>query len=230
MASTEAPKPGWRSQRGWVVTESSSQISGGTANPPCLAPIFQTATPQMYKRFASMRASPGWLVAVGSSFGGGVALRLASDSPLELASFGLMGTALRGSAEALQMALQLLDELGVDMFFQQIAEHFSLAPNASAQQIELVAQMAVGRPLPVVRAVLEAGFTEDFRSLAEQATAPALVAVGAKDSTCPRPAASAVAETLGAPLEVIANAGHLPMVERPDAVAAFVRSVVTLAT
>jgi len=170
------------------------------------------------------------VVAVGSSFGGAVALRLAYHSTLELPSFGLIGTALKGSADALQVALQLLDELGVDMFFRQIAEHFSLAPGASAQQIELVAKTATGRPLPVVRAALHAGFTEDLRPLADRVPAPALVAVGAQDATCPRPVARALAKRLGAPLEVIPDAGHLPMLEQPDAVAAFVRSVVTLAT
>ncbi len=49
---------------------------------------------------------------------------------------------------------------------------------------------------------------------------PVRVVAGAADTSCPWPASAALAAELGAPLRIIAGAGHTLQADRPDAVAA----------
>jgi pimeloyl-ACP methyl ester carboxylesterase len=162
---------------------------------------------------------------VGCSFGGRVALELAVARPdlverLVLVAPGLAAWAWSDSAqEGFAQEEEALDRGDLAAAAEQQARMW-LAPDASSDVRELTAAMTLRsyeQQLPVegeVRASWPEPSAEE--RLAEISVAT-LVVVGSADLADMREAAELVArEIVGARLETIEGAGHLPSLERPE--------------
>lgn len=156
---------------------------------------------------------------VGSSFGGAVALEFAAARPDRTASAALFGTALDADLDLLGQALGLLHAVGVDDFFREIGPELSFGPDADPAWIAEADRIAKDNTPEVVAALLEAAFSESYRSAAARVRCPVLVARGEHDLTCGAEDAQATAAALGTAVHEIPGAGHMPMVEAPAATA-----------
>jgi pimeloyl-ACP methyl ester carboxylesterase len=155
---------------------------------------------------------------VGHSMGGAIAQNMALDYPEYVSGLGLIGTASR-----LQVNPHLLEETASPATFQSAIDKivaWSFDPTYPPRLMELVARrMAETRPN-----VLHGDFIacNDF-DLTERISGircPTLVMCGANDRmTPPRNAQFLASHIPGAHLEVIPAAGHMVMLEKPQAVA-----------
>jgi pimeloyl-ACP methyl ester carboxylesterase len=165
-------------------------------------------------------------VVVGTSFGGWVAAELASWFPERVEALVLvdaMGLYVPGhpAAELFALTLRRLGEL---LF------HDPAAVDTSAMPVFDREVDAMARHLRLIEAeeqMTRLGWSPYLhdRDLPERLGrygGPALVVWGDDDRVLPRAHAAAWAELVGAEVEIVADAGHLPHIEQPDRVAAVV--------
>lgn len=158
-------------------------------------------------------------VVIGHSMGSAVALSLALDYPAKVSGLGLVGSGAR-----LRVAGELIEGASNATTFHttiQTVMDWSFGPQTPQSLIELAGKrMAETRP-----AVLYGDFLAcDAFDISERLPAihqPALIICGAEDRMTPLRAAQFLAGNLpNARLEVIPEAGHMVMLEQPQAVAA----------
>lgn len=158
-------------------------------------------------------------VLVGHSMGGAIALDIARQWPRRV-----LGLVLVASGAKLRVApdlLRMTAEPSTSGAAIQLLTDLSFAPQAPARLKELSAQRLAETRLPVLNGDLIACDAFDMRDQVRLISAPALIICGSADRMTP-PAYSTYLEQQmpAARLELVADAGHMVMLERPDAVAA----------
>lgn len=160
---------------------------------------------------------------VGVSFGGSAAFALAVKSPTRVATVASFGGALTIKGFDIDGMTALISSVGVRAFFSSFLPGGSFPPDTCQTLIDRAVDAAcIGRSLETVIAIITAAVSEDTTAVASAVTAPALVATGELDMTCPVESGRAVAAALRAELVVLAGQGHLLPMEVPEQVAALI--------
>jgi pimeloyl-ACP methyl ester carboxylesterase len=162
-------------------------------------------------------------VFVGHSMGSAIALWLALERPASVLGLGLFGGASR-----LKVAPELLENVANPTTFLKavnLATSWSYTPGAPPELTEQAARrMAETRPAVLYGDFLACDSFDVTERLAE-IQQPALVACGELDRMTPLRSVQFLADALPAGrLEVIPGAGHMVMIEQPDASATVLRS------
>lgn len=159
-----------------------------------------------------LMAVAGWdeAVMVGNSLGGRVALAMALDYPRRVAG------------------LVLINSSGIHLEGVPTLSPFDMEPASFLKAIfyrpadRVMALRAAGETPPwlaTARLLSENSLHEDLRSRLKEVAVPTLILWGEHDAVIPLPYAVALQEGIpGARLVQIPRAGHVPMLERPDAV------------
>ena len=181
------------------------------------------------------------LPVVGTSFGGWVAAELAARHPERVAGLALvdaMGLRVEGQPAAELFALNLAGLAALLLHDRRAVDVAALpAFDRQADPMTSVARMIVGQ-----EAMARLGWSPYLHDPGlpgrlprwsrperppEREAPPALVVWGDDDRVLPEGHAHAWCDLLGAPLEVVTGAGHLPAVEQPDRVAALLAPFLT---
>jgi pimeloyl-ACP methyl ester carboxylesterase len=155
--------------------------------------------------------------AVGGSLGGTIAVYLAATLPDRIASVTAIGSTLAVEGADLESVLSILREHGVTGMFREVIPKISVAPGTPDEVIEEILSLANPNDVETVAAIWAAVISTDARHLAGAVRCPVEVVTGELDLTCPRDQAEEMARLLGARLVVLPGVGHLPMLERPQA-------------
>jgi pimeloyl-ACP methyl ester carboxylesterase len=161
---------------------------------------------------------------VGGSLGGSLAVALAATAPDRIASVGAFGSllSLPITTDELETVAQTIRTLGIPGYFQEIAPG-TLAPAARADKAlidQIVALSASpGRTPEMVTGILLNALRCDIVDQAETVRCPSLVVTGEHDAWCPPEVGRAMAKALGCDHHVLADLGHLAMLEAPGTVA-----------
>lgn len=156
----------------------------------------------------------------GLSIGGMVAQALAAQAPDRVASIMLCDTAMaipppelwRGRAATVRS--QGMAAIADSVLARWVTPAFARTPEARGLRAMLLRTAPEGYAA-AADAIAAADLTTTTRGL----RVPALVLVGDRDEATPLASAAALRDAIpGARLEVIADAAHIPTLERPDAV------------
>jgi pimeloyl-ACP methyl ester carboxylesterase len=182
----------------------------------------------------SVPAYADWLVAfldsldashavlVGHSLGGAVALDTALRYPERVAGLGLVGSGAR-----LRVAPAIIDGLRQDPepTVRLICE-WCYAPDASPAMLELSETQMLATGSEVLRRDFAACNAFDVIGRLGEITCPAAIITGSEDRMTPVKYAEFLRDQLPhAALHVVDGAGHMVMIERPQAVAGAVQSL-----
>ena len=158
-------------------------------------------------------------VCAGHSMGSAIALTLGLMSPEALA-----GLILVGSGASLRVNPLLLDLSGSPATYRQAVDlivEWSFGSQTPPRLLELASRRMGDVPARVLHADLEACSRFDVRSQIGNITLPALVICGSEDRMTPPKLSQALAEALPrSRLHMVEGAGHMVMLEQPEAVAA----------
>jgi pimeloyl-ACP methyl ester carboxylesterase len=182
-------------------------------------------------------AAPGQVV--GHSFGGAVALRLAIRRPELVGALVLVGAA--GISSGRRRARYALAVTGLVQPGKRIAPHRRLVARSALLRTLVFGRWGAADPPALPPDVAEAFLSgparhtdtssagnalvrEDPRQDLEYVRCPCLVLWGARDSQLPVGDAFEYARRLHASLRTIADCGHLPIGERPEACADAIES------
>jgi pimeloyl-ACP methyl ester carboxylesterase len=158
-------------------------------------------------------------VLVGHSMGSAIAISIALDYPEHVLGLGLLGSSAR-----LKVSPQILEGVASQTTYLSAIDAIvqrSFSPNAPARLTELAAErMAETRPSVLHGDFLACnGFDEMARI--EAINQPTLIVCGMDDQMTPLRYSQYLADSIQtAALEVVQNAGHMVMLERPQRVAA----------
>jgi pimeloyl-ACP methyl ester carboxylesterase len=158
------------------------------------------------------------VVLVGHSMGGAIALHAAIRFPRQVLALGVVGSGAR--LRVTPALLRSTADAGTFPAAVKQITDLSFAPQTSARLKELAAQrMAEVRP-SVLHGDLLACDAFDVTDQLSTVPAPTLILCGAEDRMTP-PKYSEFLQThiAGSRLEIMPNAGHMLMLEQPDAVA-----------
>lgn len=155
---------------------------------------------------------------VGGSLGGPLAVHLAARIPDQVESVSAFGSALTIRGPEVSSVLPMLQELGVRGMFAE-AVSFSLAPGSPAAVVEDVIGMSNPNDVDTVTEIWTATVSVDVTESATSVRCPVSVATGEHDRTCPPDQGAEMAQRFGSHHVVIADVGHLAMVEAPDTAA-----------
>jgi 3-oxoadipate enol-lactonase len=156
-----------------------------------------------------------------------IAMRLAAQAPQRVRRLVLCDTAPTiGTAEAWNARIARVEAEGVGAIAGAVLAGWvtpayrERRPADTAGWRNMLERMPAGGSAASCAAVRDADLTADVRNL----KFPTLVVVGEQDAATPPAAARALAAMVaGAELKEIAGAGHLPMLEQPEAFATLVR-------
>jgi 3-oxoadipate enol-lactonase len=163
---------------------------------------------------------------VGVSMGGVIAQELHRLHPSRVGALVLMDTAAKiGTDETWDSRMAAVREGGIAAIAEPILQRWFSA-NFRAQradEFEGYRAMLVRQPVDGYLAACGALKAADLRNHAPKIDVPTLCLVGDEDGSTPPPLVEATAKLIPhARFEVIAGAGHLPSIERPDFVASLI--------
>lgn len=160
---------------------------------------------------------------VGLSVGGQIAQSIAASRPDLVSALVLCDTAHKiGNAEMWKTRLEAVEEKGVAAIADQIMERWFTAPYRGADNPAfegykaMLTRTTVEGYLGTCAALRDADLTQSTAAL----RVPTLVLVGDQDGSTPPDLVKTTADLIeGARFEIVADAGHLPCIEKPEATA-----------
>lgn len=156
-------------------------------------------------------------VLVGLSMGGTVAQSFTLCHPGRVRALVLVGATPHGLGEDVNAdnVLKAIDELGVVTASQRVIER-SFGHAASADLVNFAKEEVAQTPAFVARQAIASLNASDSRGRLGEIRVPTLVVVGYEDIITPPAESAVLAEGIpDSRLEVIADAGHFPMLEQP---------------
>jgi pimeloyl-ACP methyl ester carboxylesterase len=158
---------------------------------------------------------------VGLSMGGYAALAMAARRPARLAALALCNTRASADSEAARQARQdgiaKLKSGGLNEFLDGMPVRM-LSPKSNDALKRRVRMLSEQKADAVVEALAAMRDRPDRSALLPSLRLPVLVVAGTDDTVTPPSEARAMAQAIpGAKFVEIANAGHLSMLEQPDA-------------
>lgn len=155
-------------------------------------------------------------VLVGHSMGGGISQDVALRYPQRVVGLGLVGTGAR-----LRVAPAILDGIRQDFDAAvRLVCDFAFGPEAPREMVRLGRRQMGETPVEVLYGDLVACDAFDLMERLGEIGAPAVVICGTQDQLTPPKYAVYLRDRIaGATLHLVEGAGHMVMVERPDAVA-----------
>lgn len=166
----------------------------------------------------------GPAILIGDSVGGMIALDFAAAHPQQVKALVLCDTAAKiGTADYWNERIDTLRQHGLPYLAPTILERW-FSPTFAAQhpaEYRAYGNMLTRTPLEGYIATCTAIRDADLREAAQALAVKSLVVCGAEDKATPPELARGLAETLpNARFELIEQAGHLPGIEQPAALAA----------
>ncbi|MBY3192926.1 MULTISPECIES: alpha/beta fold hydrolase [Rhizobium] len=157
-------------------------------------------------------------ILVGLSMGGTVAQTFTLSHPERVLALVLVGATPHGLGADVNVdnVLKAIDDLGVVQASQNVIER-SFGRTAGRDLVEFARQEVAQTPAFVAREAIASLNASDSRANLHDIGVPTLVVVGTEDIITPPGESVVLAE--GIPesrLEVIADAGHFPMLEQPQ--------------
>lgn len=154
-------------------------------------------------------------VLVGHSMGGGIALEAALSYPARVAGLGLVGTGARlRVAPALSEAIREDYAAAVGLVCQ-----WAFGPEASPQMVSLAQRHMAATPPEVLAGDFAACDAFDVMDRLSQIDVPAAVVCGTQDRLTPAKYSAYLRDGIrGATLNLVEGAGHMVMLENPEAV------------
>ncbi len=157
-------------------------------------------------------------VIVGHSMGGAVALTLALKYPKQVLGLGLLG-----SGSKLRVAPVLLETAGSPNSFESAVDMVNgncFSSESPKNLIELSKRHMLGIRPPVLLGDLQACNEFDVTSQLEKLSVRTLIICGAEDKMTPLKFSESLHDgIINSQLHVLDHAGHMVMLEQPDAVA-----------
>jgi 3-oxoadipate enol-lactonase len=163
-------------------------------------------------------------VICGLSIGGLIALDLHATRPDLVGALVLSDTAHKiGTPQSWNERIEIAKTVGIAGFAYGIMEKWFTPAFHAARPDELTAYrtMLVRQPVDGYVAACEALRSADMTEQARRVSVPTICVVGDQDGSTPPALVRALADLVpGARCEIVADAGHIPCVEQPDAFAA----------
>lgn len=155
---------------------------------------------------------------IGHSMGGAIALNLGLDHPERVLGLGLLGTGAQ-----LPVNRALLDEasnLATYMRSVELVLKWSFGPQANENLLSLARRRMLQTRQSVFYGDLLACDAFDVKERIGEISSPTLIICGEQDKMTPVRASQYLASQIPATrLELVVNAGHMVMLERPEVVA-----------
>ncbi|HJT37821.1 MAG TPA: alpha/beta hydrolase [Actinomycetota bacterium] len=165
---------------------------------------------------------------------------------VDTAAHDVMGGMVPSAARLLTPALRLLEQAATmaaarnPEAFDRVRKNqknmvalliklMGFGPKAHRHQLAFMTQMLEAIPAEILVPIVKTLRTMDVSRALDHIDVPTLVVVGSRDRLTPRAAARYLATAVhGARLEVIPHAGHMPMLEQPEAFNAVLRKFLRL--
>jgi pimeloyl-ACP methyl ester carboxylesterase len=158
------------------------------------------------------------VIVVGHSMGGAVALKLALKFPKRVIGLGVVGSAARLRVNPALLRTAADPSKAAEAF--RMVNDLSFAPVTPVRLKELAGQRMADTRASILYGDLLACDEFDSTAQAGKIVVPTLIICGAADKMISLGAAEALQQQInGARLEVIRDAGHMVMLEKPDRVA-----------
>jgi pimeloyl-ACP methyl ester carboxylesterase len=157
-------------------------------------------------------------IVIGLSMGGTVAQNFALAHPEHVRALVLVGATPHGLGEDVNVnnVLKAIEELGVVVASQNVIDR-SFGHAASADLLAFARNEVAQTPAFVARQAIASLNASDSRARLGEIRVPTLVVVGNEDIITPPSESAALAQGIAdSRLEVIAGAGHFPMLEQPQ--------------
>lgn len=165
-------------------------------------------------------------VFVGHSMGSGIALSMGLDHPERVLGLGLLSTGAQ-----LQVNPLLLEEASNPATCSQAVDlvvKWSFGPQVPENLLNLASRSMLGTRQSVFYGDLLACDAFDVRERLAEIRSPTLVVCGDQDKMTPARLNQHVASQIpGARLELVGNAGHMVMLERPEVVASLLADFIS---
>ncbi|WP_406625364.1 alpha/beta fold hydrolase [Acidovorax sp. SDU_ACID1] len=158
-------------------------------------------------------------VLVGLSMGGAIAQQFALTHPNSVRALVLVDTTPHGLGEDVNVdnVLKAIEELGVVAASQNVIDR-SFGSATSAQLLAFAKAQVAQTPAFVARQAIVSLNATDSRARLGEIQVPTLILVGNEDIITPPCESEVLAKGIpNSRLEIIADAGHFPMLEQPQA-------------
>jgi pimeloyl-ACP methyl ester carboxylesterase len=160
----------------------------------------------------------------GVSMGGMVALEIMRIAPQRITRLALVDTRARPDTPAQKAYRHLANLLAGSLDYRRLSEfsmgslvHSSAAPDIRAELLEMSGRVGAKTYIRQNRAVLA---RTDLRPILHQIAIPTAIVVGAEDRMTPVELSKEMHELIpGSSLRIINDCGHLPPIEKPEAMA-----------